>query len=394
MTSGGSLGVAIIGAGIAGSSIAAALAPEHRVTLLEMEDRPGYHATGRSAAVFVPDYGSETVRALSAASLPFLANPPDGFCDGPILSGRGLLCIARADQRDRLSRLFNGAPSGRGAMWLDADAAGAIIPVLRHGYVDAAYLDPLLYDIDVDRLHQAYLRRAVRHGACVEYGAAVEHLRHQNGQWQVETSRATFAASIVINAAGAWADHIASLAGLASLGLTPLRRTAALIPAPPGVAVNHWPMLLDCDESFYLKPDAGALLMSPCDATPQAPMDAYAEELDVATAADRLIRATTLDIRRVTHSWAGLRTYAPDFEPIIGFDPRVEGFFWSAGQGGFGIQTAPAWARKIKAVLDQDPEQDPIPKSSLDLSPARLLPGSGGWPAKSGRQLLGATDIH
>jgi D-arginine dehydrogenase len=332
--------ILVIGAGIAGASVADALAPSARVVVLEQEERAGLHSTGRSAALFSETYGNAVIRALSRASRAFLADPPAGFCETPLIRPRGTLYFAAGDQLDELGVLEQDAGT---LERLTGAEARARVPILRPEACAAALYEPGSMDIDVDALHQGFLRRLRRRGGEFVGDAAVTELRRGQGGWTATTPQGEFSAPVVINAAGAWADRIAVLAGLAPLGLQPKRRTAALIDGPE-LDFAAWPLTIDVDETVYFKPDAGRLLISPADETDTEPCDAQAEDIDVAIAADRIERMTTLSVRRIAHRWAGLRTFAPDRTPVCGYDPRAEGFFWLAGQGGYGIQTSPALA--------------------------------------------------
>jgi D-arginine dehydrogenase len=335
----------VVGAGIAGASLAYELARDAAVCLIEAEARPGLHATGRSAALFAPSYGGREIRALTRASRGFFNRPPPGFCEHALLTRRGVLYIARADQIERLDRMTAAIrESGGNVAALGVAAARLQVPLLRAEYLAAAALDPDAMDIDVDGLHQGFLRGA--------------------------------SAPVLVNAAGAWADELAKVCGVRCLGLKALRRTALLIDGPGGVDIARWPAVIDTDEMFYFKLDASRLLLSPADEIPQAPGDAQPEALDVATAVDRVEAALDIDVRRVTHSWAGLRTFAPDRAPVVGFDPEVEDFFWCAGQGGYGIQTSPAMARTAGALARRENLPADVAAEGLtqaDLAPNRLI---------------------
>lgn len=362
----------VIGAGIAGTSAAAALAQsEQRVLLLEAEDHPGFHATGRSAALFAPNYGNATVRALTASSRPFFEAPPEGFTEAVLLRTRAIMTIARGDQIAALERQC--AEAGDGAVWIDGETACRRVPLLRREYVAAALFDEHGGDLDVDALLQGYLRQFRKAGGQFVPSARASAIRKDGILWRVRTRDQEYTASVIINAAGAWADAVAEMAGLLPLGLTPLRRTALLVSAPKGEAIASWPMTVDADERFYFKPEAGALLLSPADETLSVPCDAQPEEIDIASAIDRVERAAALDVARVTHRWAGLRTFARDRSPVVGFDPRTTGFFWLAGQGGYGVQTAPALADFVAAVVARRGGHNTL-ASQLEatLSPTRL----------------------
>jgi D-arginine dehydrogenase len=337
----------VIGAGMAGASCAFELAAHGRVIVLEQERQPGFHATGRSAALYATLYGKAVVRALSVASRPFFDALPGGFWHAPALSRRGTLFPAH---EDRLSALDEIAGDSVGLSRIGRDEILRMVPILRPEFAAAGLYEPQASDIDVDTLLQGYLRGLRARGGTLVTDAEMESAVFRDGSWQIETSAGAYTAPIIVNAAGAWADIVAQRAGLGPLGLQPLRRTAILTEAPPFADFAQWPCVIDASEQFYFKPDAGRLLVSPADETPTPPVDAQPEELDVAIAVDRFETATTMTIRRPSHRWAGLRTFSPDRSPVIGFDPRATGFFWLAGQGGYGIQTAPA-ASQLAAAL-------------------------------------------
>lgn len=365
--------VIVIGAGIAGASAAYALASDARVCLIEAEDRPGVHATGRSAALFAPSYGGPEIRALTRASRSFFDDPPPGFSEQPLLHPRGCLYIARSDQRERLQQMVVEIQASGGHLdMLEPSAALARVGLLREDRLAAAALDQEAMDIDVDALHQGFLRGARARGADLLVGARAVTAKRESGRWVLALPHGELSAPVVVNAAGAWADEVAGTFGARPLGLRPLRRTALLVEAPVNVDVRLWPAVIDCDEEFYVKPDAGRLLLSPADETPDVPRDVHPDELDIAIAVDRVQGALALDVRRVSHSWAGLRTFAPDRTPVLGFDARAPGFFWCAGQGGYGVQTAPALGRTAASlVARQAPPHDVLAEG---LDPERLSP--------------------
>jgi D-arginine dehydrogenase len=363
--------VVVIGAGIAGASAAAALAETHKVVVLERESFPGMHSTGRSAALFSEIYGSAPVRALSRASRDFLYSPPSGFVDLPLVRQRGALHIASAAQLPALAAfcaLPDVAPSVQRLG--GADARG-LCAILRPDYVEAAALETGSADVDVDVLHQGWLRQLKSRGGRLVVDAEVVNLRTTAAGWRVETPDLRFETRTVINAAGAWADAVAALAGAKPVGLQPNRRTALIVDAPPNADSDRWPMVIDVDEQFYFRPDAGALLLSPGDETPTPPCDAQPEELDIAIAIDRVQQATTLEVRRIRRSWAGLRSFVADRNPVVGYAPEAPGFFWLAGQGGYGIQTAPAMGRLACALVKGEPAPDDLARFGLDAGSLR-----------------------
>lgn len=369
--------VVIIGAGLAGASLACALAERRRVLLIEQESQPGYHSTGRSAATLHRSYGNATVRALTAASAPFFLTPPPGFASVPLSQPRGLLIVADHDQlaaleaEHQLSRRFV-AEIER----LDTSGCLARVPSLRRERVAAGLHDPTLLDLDVDAILRGFLKGAASRGAALRCDAGLRGISHGPEGWRLDFGQDSVACAILINAAGAWADAVAELAGLPPLGIVPKRRTAIIVPAPDGVAVEGWPMVHEVTEAWYVKPDAGRLLGSPADQTPSPACDAQPEELDVAICVDHLEQAFDFPIRRVLSRWAGLRCFAPDKTPVVGFDPRTPGFYWLAGQGGYGIQTAPALAALATAQITGEPPPAWLPAPPpVDeaLAPGRLL---------------------
>lgn len=341
----------ILGAGIAGASIGHFLAPHARCVMLERESQPGYHSTGRSAAQFIASYGPPQVRALSRASEPFFLQPPAGFAEAPLLSPRGLLTVAGPQEMPHLDEawatLRQASPRGRR---LSAAEALAMVPVLRPQKVTAALHEPDSFDMDVHAIHQGYLRGFRRAGGELVCDADVVAIERQGGLWRVRTAAgAQYAAPVLINAAGAWCDVVAQRAGVAPIGLIPKRRTAFTFAPPAGTDTARWPLLLAADESFYMKPDAGALLASPVNEDPTHPQDVQPEELDIALGLHALETWTTLT-PRPTHTWAGLRSFVADGELVGGFDAVAEGFFWCAAQGGYGIQTSAAMGEACAAL--------------------------------------------
>lgn len=366
----------VIGAGIAGASIAYWLAPHARVVLLERESQPGYHSTGRSAALFMESYGPPQVRALTCASRAFLEQPPAGFTDHPILSPRGALMVAAQGQSDLLDEHDAVVRSvSAHARRLDAAAACALVPVLRRERVLGAVHEPDAADIDVHALHQGYLRGLRAAGGTLCCNADVTAMEYGGGIWRVSAGGRLYEAPVVVNAAGAWCDVIAALAGAAPIGLVPMRRSAFTFAPPADIDASDWPMFIGVDESYYVKPDAGLLLGSPANADPVAPHDVQAEELDIALAIDRIESMTTLSIRRPRHVWAGLRSFVGDGSFAGGFDATLPGFFWAAGQGGYGIQSSAAAGEAYAALLRGLPLPARIADFGVrpqELSPARL----------------------
>ena len=333
--------VIVIGGGMAGISAAAHLAAEARVIVLETEARLGYHSTGRSAAIFIRNYGNPTLRALNTLSAAFF-EAPGAFADGPLLSPRGELLLA---EEHELATLADYADGADGLDHLTGDEAVELVPILRPERIAAAVIERGAQDIDVDRMLQGFARALKARGGRIVTGAPVTALSRDAGVWTVKTGAQSYAAPVVVNAAGAWADEIAVLAGLARVGLAPCRRSAALLPAPSGHDMARWPLFGSVSETWYAKPEAGKLMVSPADEDAVAPHDAWPDDMVLAEGLHRFETAVTTEVTRVETSWAGLRSFAPDRTPVVGFDPQAQGFFWLAGQGGYGIQSAPALAR-------------------------------------------------
>ena len=366
--------VVVIGAGIAGASAAWHLADHASVVMVEREAHPGAHATGRSAALHTETSGAPVVSALAAASRPFLADPPEGFADHALLSGRGLLWIARAAERDRLEGKAAAAEAhGVEVHRLDSSQCCRLVGVLRPDAADAGVYEPHAMNIDVDGLLQGFLRGARRRGAELHVDAGIGAVTARADGWRVQAGDQHWDCDVVVNAAGAWCDAVAGLAGVAPLGLRPLRRSVFVFPPPEGVSTAGWPMVWDIGNRFYFEPEGPLLLVSPVDETPSEPCDARPETEDVALGVEELEAATTLRVRGVRRTWAGLRTFAPDRVPVAGFDPDHPGFFWLAGQGGYGIKTSPALGRLAAALITDGCEPPPLPPGSVDaLSPARF----------------------
>ncbi|HEY2190071.1 MAG TPA: FAD-dependent oxidoreductase [Caldimonas sp.] len=349
--------VLIVGAGIAGASIGHFLAPHRRLVMLERESQPGYHSTGRSAALFFESYGTAQVRALTLASRAFLDAPPAGFVEGPILAPRGALLIAAPGQDADLADAWDvlRTTSPRGAL-LDAGAARELVPVLREGTVLGAVFEPDAADIDVHRLHQGFLRSIRRAGGGIVCDADVAAIARgdRGGVWHVDAGGVRYQAPVIVDAAGAWCDRVAALAGVAPIGLVAKRRSILAFAPPEGLHATHWPMFGSVGDGWYVKPDAGLLLGSPANADPVAPQDVQPEELDIALAIDRIEAATTLSVRP-RRTWAGLRSFVADGDLVGGFAAEAPGFFWLAAQGGYGIQTAAAMGEACAALVRGEP---------------------------------------
>lgn len=362
---------AVIGGGIAGVAAAAHLAPHGSVTLLEMESSLAYHTTGRSAALFVVNYGGEGSRPLAQASRRFLEDPPEGSTDGSLLSDRGALWVADESQLDHLHLIADeGARSGAGSVLVGPDEMLRMVPRLRPERIGAGLYEPSARDIDVAALHQAFVRIARRNGAEIRLSSPVTGLARLGQGWRVSTPDGTFDCSSVVNAAGAWGDRVAVMAGVEPIGLQPMRRTAFMVPGDQAFAA--WPMVVDVDHRFYFRPDGVQLLCSLAEETPSDPGDARPEMEDVALAIERINQATTLDIRTVSSQWAGLRTFAPDRDLVIGEEPGAPGFFWLVGQGGTGIMTSPAFGALVASQVVNGALPDDLAVAGVD--PARTSP--------------------
>ncbi|MEP6739187.1 MAG: FAD-binding oxidoreductase [Caldimonas sp.] len=366
----------VLGAGIAGASMAYWLAPQGKVVLLERESQPGYHTTGRSAALFMESYGTPQVRALTMASRAFLDAPPDGFADAPILTPRGALMVATEGQMSLLDEQWQVMQSvSPRTRRFDADSSCRMVPVLRHELVAGSVYEPDAADIDVNALHQGFLKGLRQRGGQVVCEAEVMALERVDGVWNVHAGAKTHRAPVVVNAAGAWCDAIARMAGAETIGLVPKRRSAFVFAPPAGLDCTRWPLFVGIDESWYVKPDAGMLLGSPANADPVEPQDVQPEELDIAIAIDRIESMTTLKVVRPARTWAGLRSFVADGDLVGGFDPELPGFFWVAAQGGYGIQTSAAMGEACAALATGSPIPTRIAGFGLTsemLSPSRL----------------------
>lgn len=353
--------VLIIGGGVAGLTAGARLAPHGRVVLLEAEEALGYHASGRSAALYEPGYGNPAVVALSRAS------HEEHMASG-LLAPRGLMLLGGPEEEEAFAR----EAAAMGLEPIGVEAARRIVPILAPGAVAHAAFHTEAWDIDTDALLQGAARAIRAAGGAVVTRARVTALARTAAGWAAETAAGVFEGRILVNAAGAWVDRVAALAGLGPLGFTPLRRSMARIPAPAGHDPRGWPMIFGVGERWYARPDAGALLVSPAEEEPAEPQDVWPDDMVLAEGLARYEAMVTAPVTRLLASWAGLRTFAPDRVPVIGFDPRAEGFFWLAGQGGYGFQTAPAASRlAADLILGRSPVLDP--GLVARLSPRRFL---------------------
>jgi len=371
---------AIVGAGIAGVSAAYHLAPHARVIVLEREHVAAYHTTGRSAALHSETYGSAEIRAITVSSGRFYRRPPPGFADHPLLTPRGALIAGRADQQAALQKAAADyarlVPSVR---WLDPAETLRRQPLLRPEAAAGGAIYEEAEDMDVAAIHGGFLRGARAAGAVLRLDGEITTLERKDGAWKIGLRDGeSLAAKTVVNAAGAWADVVAALAGAKPVGLVPKRRTAFTFDAPAGLDLAHLPMAIDFDETWYVKPEVGQFLGSPADETPSPPCDAQPEEMDIAIAVERIETATTLKIRRIKNKWAGLRSFVADKNLVVGYDPAVEGLFWLAGQGGYGIQTGESAGRLAASLaLGRGMPGDiaGLGVSEAALSPARFTQG-------------------
>ncbi|MDQ6435018.1 FAD-binding oxidoreductase [Mesorhizobium sp. LHD-90] len=340
--------VLVIGAGIAGAGVAADLARDFRVVIVEREDRPGYHSTGRSAALFIQNYGNAVIRTLTRASAPLFHGADRGLFPHPLLSQRGVLYVASAETAEEYAKLLAEA---EGIREISIAEAMAMVPILRKETLVSASYEEDAQDIDVAALHQGWLKAAKARGVRLVTDNGVLSAERTEGRWIVETRDFRIAAPVVVNASGAWADTVARSFGIEPVGLQPLRRSMAVLPGPEGYDIRRWPLLNDAAETWYAKPDGGRLFVSPSDEDPVEPHDAFPDDMVLAEGLHRFEQAVTMPVTHVERSWAGLRTFAPDRTPVAGFDRTADGFFWLAGQGGYGIQTSPGLSRLAGALI-------------------------------------------
>ena len=369
-----SFDVVVIGGGIAGMSAAWALARRgHRVAVVEREVSLTAHSTGRSVAQFLASYGGPTQRVLSAASRPFLETGADGLADSELLEPRNVLSVAPAGFEQQLSEwIAANQTTGTPCELLDASGAIELCAALDPKWLGAAVIEYGGFDIDVAALHQAFLRGARAHGAAVLREHGVRALARRDNCWHVDVGERVLRCTTVVNAAGAWADEVARMAGVQLVGLQPYRRTVFTFAS--GFDSAGWPLVVGADEGFYFKPEgADQILASPADEDPIEPCDVKPREIDVATGIEAINRATTLDVRSIRSTWAGLRTFAPDRVPVVGYDPGADGFFWCAGQGGTGIQTSPAMAALTADLISGEAPAHPLDGIAPELSPQRFV---------------------
>ncbi|HVI90940.1 MAG TPA: FAD-binding oxidoreductase [Dongiaceae bacterium] len=364
----------IIGAGASGAAAGYHLAKLGKTVILEAEDMPGYHSTGRSAALFTRNYGPAAVRAVSAVSYDFFQSPPEGFTDHPLLTPRGGLSIAFKGDEKLLDKVKALGTAAHPIHEVTLAEAMQLAPLLRADLLARAVYEPGVLDMDVDAIHRGFLKGFAARGGQVITDRAVTALSREGDAWQVTTAKGSYRATIVINAAGAWADRIGQLAGAKPIGLTPKRRTAILIDPPTGIDIGTMPLVDFAGGEIYIKPTSGKIMASPGDETPVEPQDIQPDDMDVAVLADWLERHTAITIRRIDHSWAGLRSFVADGVPVVGFDPRQPDFFWLAGQGGFGIMMSAALGQLTAALVSRAGLPAEFVAQGLresDLAPAR-----------------------
>lgn len=364
----------VIGAGMAGASAAFELAENSNVLLIEAEAQPGYHSSGRSAALFTRNYGTPLVRKINALSEPFFWAPPHGFTDQPLLHPRGALTVAAPGDEALLDTVLAASTTDHPIVDMAAGAALNLVPFLRPERLARAVFEKGVADIDVALMLQAYLKGFKARGGALRCNAPVSALACSNGTWAVTAGNATYRCRTIINAAGAWADQIGRMAGLSPIGLVAMRRTAIIVDALPGMDVARLPCVDFSGSEAYIKPEAGKLMACPGDATPTVPQDVQPDEMDVAIIADRIQRETIIPVRRIAHSWAGLRSFVSDESPVMGHDPTADNFVWHAGQGGYGIMMAPALAQVLAARCQSGTLPDDFLSSGVDfsdLSPSR-----------------------
>ena len=360
--------VVVVGGGIAGVSAAAWLSEHAEVILFEMEDVLAFHTTGRSAALYVTNYGSSGMRPLSVASRSYLEDPPSDVVDGPLLSNRGLLWVANTENRDDLDDLM-----GPGTRRLESADAIELVPSLRKHWLGGAVFEEDASDIDVAALHQSFVRRARKNGAEIRVGEGVVQIEPNTGGWDITTDSSSTHCDVVVNAAGAWGDRVAQMAGIPPIGLEAKRRTAFMVPGRE--EASGWPMVVESQQEFYFKPDGPQFLCSLAEEELSEPTDPRPRMEDVALAIERINTATHLEIKSVNSEWTGLRTFAPDRELVIGEEPTAAGFFWLVGQGGTGIQTSPAYGQLLSGLVTSGAPPQNLVDAGVDIGaydPARF----------------------
>ncbi len=372
-----SFDVIVIGGGIAGASVGYELSGDRSVCLLEMEDVLAFHTTGRSAATFLEALGTNQIRALTTGSREFLENPPDIIESAP-LSPLPLIMYAKQGRSVAIKEFYEAVnrwvPNSK---LLSPAEVVELCPVMREAHVESGFYDPNSKELDVQAIHQGYVRGLRANGGTIHKSGKVVSLVQARGTWQVATATGnTYSAAVVVNAAGAWGDEVAKLAGVVPCGLVPKVRSIFMVNSPTGDKTKDLPIVGDIDGAYYFKPEGNQFLCSPMDQTPSEPCDAHPDTLEIARALDELNAATTLNAKSVNSAWGGLRSFVADENPVIGFDPEKAGFFWMVGQGGYGIQTAPAVARLAAALVGNQSVPQDLLDRGVDL--AALAPGRPG----------------
>ena len=343
----------IIGSGMAGMSAAYRLSKHGKVIVLEKESLLGYHTTGRSAAFFTENYGNKVIRSITKASRYFLENPPSCFKNNQLMTQYGgSLFIANKHQSKYVDKELDYAKSVSANVFeIDKKEVQNMVPVVRENYIDRALHEPDSKVMDVDLIHQGFARGLKNNDGIILFNSEVINISKNNNIWSVKTDNNEFTAPIIINAAGAWCDEVAILANSKPLNLYPKRRTVIIFEDSSNLNTSKWPVVIDIEDNFYFKAEAGKILASPADETDSPPCDSQPEEIDVAITIDRIENATNFKIKKIDHKWAGLRSFFPDRTPVVGEDPHIPGFYWLAGQGGYGIQTSPGISKIIECLI-------------------------------------------
>ena len=368
----------IIGSGIAGMSAAYRLSDHGKVIVIEKEAHLGYHTTGRSAAFFTENYGNKTIRALTKASRYFLENPTESFLNNPLMSlNGGVLMIANSNQTDAVEKELKYAHENSAKVFeISKKEALKMVPALKENYLDRALHEPYSKVMDVDLIHQGYARGAKKNETKIYFNQEVIKISKDKNLWNIKTRNETYSAPVIINAAGAWCDEIALLANCKPLGIKPKRRTIIIFKNTDNYIINQWPVVIDINDNFYFKPESGKFLASPADETDSPPCDAQPEEIDIALTVERLEKATNLKIKNIEHKWAGLRSFYPDRTPVVGEDNNNSGFFWLAGQGGYGIMTSPSISKILESLITGKKWPKKLEELSINentLSPNRFI---------------------
>ena len=363
---------AVIGAGVSGASAAYELQGDARVVLIEAEAQPGYHSTGRSAALYTPNFGPAVVRRLNAAGRNFFEAPPAGFAETPLLSPRGALTIFKTDDEAPIAALLANGTARDPIHRISVAEALRLAPVLRPEAVGAACFEPGVTDMDVAAIHQGFLRGFRQRGGTLRRARPVTALARVDGAWRITAGGEEIRAATVVNAAGAWGDVLGRMAGARPVGLVPKRRTALVTEGPDGLDLHAMPLVEFAGDAPYLKPDGGRLMASLADETPVEPQDAQPDDMDIAVLVDWLESHTHVTVRKAPRTWAGLRSFVADKNPVVGFDSEQPGFFWLVGQGGYGIMMSPTLARIAAALATGRPLPADIVAAGID--PADLAP--------------------